>query len=84
MDHDREQLRIIYSICMLSHIYFLSEEAHVLPASVMWRYGLCHISETMAADPHQRELLLSFHGGNGHAGGFGATLLACAPWGALC
>ena len=84
MDHDRGQRHNIYNIFMLSHIYFLSEEAHALPESVMWLYGLCHISETMPADPHQRPLLLSLHGGNGGAAGFDAALLACVPRGALC
>ena len=80
MDHDRGQRHNIYNILMISHKHFFPEEAHVLPAFVMWLYGLCHISESMAADPQQRKPLLSLHGGgNGGAGGFGAALLACVP-----
>ena len=80
MDHDRGQRHNIYNIFMLSHMCFFSEEAHALPESVMWLYGLCHISESMAADPHRLKPLLSLHGGgNGGAGGFGAALLACVP-----
>ena len=83
MEHDRGQRHNIYNIFMLSHIYFVSEEAHALPESVMWLYGLCHMSESMAADPHPRELLLFLHGGHGGAGGFRAALLACVPQVAL-
>lgn len=78
MDHDPGQRHNIYNLPMLAHT-FLSKEDLASSDCVMWPYGLCHILDSMSADSHRRQLLLSFHGGGGGASIFGPALLAWVP-----